>query len=168
LLALAPEADWLLRLAALLRGQASAAGEVAWRWRLSGRDAERLLMLAEHPLPALRATPAARRPVLHRLGAERYADLVRLAAAEDPSDDAGAALAEALAESARWQPKSLPITGHDVLGLGVPAGPVVGQVLAQVEDWWIAQDFRPDHAACLAKARAFLHDPGHAATPPSP
>jgi poly(A) polymerase len=173
LLALAPPADWLLRLAALLRGQASAADEVAWRWRLSARDAKRLLVLARDPLPPLRATPAARRQALHRLGAECYADLVGLAAAEDRSDDAGTLLAEALAESARWQPRSLPITGDDVLGLGVPAGPVVGEVLAKVEDWWIARDFSPDHAACLAQAQALLHDlrpcdPGHADTPPSP
>jgi poly(A) polymerase len=167
LLALAPQADWLLRLAALLRGQ-DAAGEVAWRWRLSGRDAERLLSLTGDPLPPLRATPAARRQTLHRRGAERYADLMQLAAAEDRSEDAAAALAEALAESARWQPKALPITGHDVMALGVPAGPAVGQLLAKVEHWWIAEDFRPDHAACLAKARGFLHDPGDVDTPPSP
>ena len=168
LLALAADADWLLRLAALLRGQADAIEQVAWRWRLSGRDAERLLMLAENPLPPLGATPAARRQALHRLGAEPYADLVRLAAAEDAADDAGAALAEALAEAARWQPKPLPITGHDVMALGVPAGPTVGEVLAKVEDWWIAQDFAPDDSACLEQARAVLRDLTQADTPPSP
>jgi poly(A) polymerase len=167
LLALAPQADWLLRLAALLRGQ-DAVQQMAWRWRLSSRDATRLLALTQDPLPPLRATPAARRQALHRLGVERYADLVRLAAAADRSEDAGAALAEALAESARWQPRTLPITGHDVIGLGVPAGPAVGEVLAKVEDWWIAQDFAPDHAACLAQARSLLRDRGHAETPPSP
>jgi poly(A) polymerase len=168
LLALAPQAHWLLRLAALLRGQARAAGEVASRWRLSSRDAERLSALTDEPLPPLGATPAARRQALHRLGAERYADLVRLAAAEDPAADAGAALGEALAESAGWQPKALPITGHDVIGLGVPAGPAVGRVLAEVEDWWIAQDFRPDHAACLAQARTLLRELGLADARPSP
>ena len=168
LLALAPQADWLLRLAALLRGQTSAAGEVASRWRLSSRDADRLSALTGDPLPPLRAIPAARRHALHRLGAERYADLVHLAAAEDPSGDAGAALAEALAESAGWQPKTLPVTGHDIMALGVPAGPAVGRVLAEVEDWWIAKDFRPGHAACLAQARTVLRDLGHADAPPSP
>jgi poly(A) polymerase len=165
LVALAPGADWLLRLAALLHGQAGAADQVAWRWRLSKRDAERLLALAEDPLPPLRAPAAARRQALHRLGAERYADLVRLAAAEAQEDDAASLLAEALAEAERWQPRTLPLSGHDVLGLGVAAGPAVGEVLAQVEDWWIGQDFRPDHAACLAQARAVLRDLGHADTP---
>ena len=116
---------------------------MASRWRLSSRDADRLSALTGDPLPPLRAIPAARRQALHRLGAERYADLVHLAAAEDRADDAGAALAEALAESAGWQPKTLPITGHDIMALGVPAGPAVGRVLAEVEDWWIAKDFAP-------------------------
>jgi poly(A) polymerase len=169
LLALAPQADWLLRLAALLRGQAvDAIEQVAARWRLSSRDAERLAALSQEPLPPLRATPATRRRALHRTGVERYADLVRLAAAEERTGDAGAALAEALAESARWQPKALPITGHDVMGLGVPAGPAVGEVLAKVENWWLEADFSPDRAACLAKARALLGDLGHADAPPSP
>jgi poly(A) polymerase len=168
LLALAPQADWLLRLAALLRGQALAAiDQVAARWRLSSRDAERLAALSHDPLPTLRSTPPARRRALHRTGVEPYVDLVRLAAAEDGADDVGALLAEALAESERWQPKSLPITGHDVLALGVPAGPAVGEVLAKVEDWWIEEDFSPDHEACLAKARALSRDLGHANTPPS-
>jgi poly(A) polymerase len=160
LLALAADADWLLRLAALLRGQGNAVDQLAWRWRLSSRDAERLLVLAESPQPALRATAPARRQALHRLGAEPYADLVRLAAANDHADDAGAALAEALAESKRWQPRSLPISGHDVLALGVPPGPAVGEVLRRVEEWWAAHDFVPDHAACLEHARALVRDPG--------
>ncbi|HEX5078149.1 MAG TPA: CCA tRNA nucleotidyltransferase [Geminicoccaceae bacterium] len=162
LLALAPAADWLLRLAALLRGEAAeAVAQVASRWRLSSRDAERLLALSQDPLPPLVATPAARRRALHRLGAGRYADLARLAAAETGADDAGAMLAEALCEAARWRPKTLPISGHDVLALGVPAGPAVGKLLAEVEDWWAAQDFAPDRAACLAEARALLHASGH-------
>jgi poly(A) polymerase len=169
LVALAPQADWLLRLAALVRGQTlDAIEQVAARWRLSSRDAERLAALSQDQLPPLRATPATRRRALHRMGLERYADLVRLAAAEERTADAGAALAEALAESARWQPKTLPITGHDVIGLGVPAGPAVGEVLAKVEAWWVEADFLPDRAACLAKARAFARDLGHADAPRSP
>jgi poly(A) polymerase len=154
LLALAPKADALLRLGALLRGQPADAARVAERWRLSNRDEERLLALTRDALPPLRATPAARRQALHRMGAERYVDLARLASAADMSDDAADALAEALAETKGWRPKNLPITGHDVMALGVPAGPAVGQILAAVEDWWLERDFQPDRAACLAQAKA--------------
>jgi poly(A) polymerase len=151
LLALAPEADALLRLAATLRGQDAAAGELASRWRLSSRDAERLLALVRDPLPDLRAPPAAQRRALHRLGAAHYADLARLAAAED-----GGALGKALARASAWQPKTLPLSGHDVMALGVAPGPAVGALLAKTEDWWVQRDFEPDHAACLTYVRDLL------------
>ena len=98
--------------AAAGRPAARAGGDAADR-RGAGAGACRAAMrkgcsaLTRDPLPPLRAMPAARRQALHRLGVERYRDLVRLAAADDHADDAGAALAEALAESARWQPKTL-------------------------------------------------------------
>jgi poly(A) polymerase len=33
----------------------------------------------------------------------------------------------------------------------VPHGPAVSRLLKEVETWWIAADFRPDRAACLAE-----------------
>jgi poly(A) polymerase len=60
-------------------------------------------------------------------------------------------LDDALKEVRVWQPKSLPVQGRDLKKLGVPTGPEVGRLLAQVEDWWIAQDFHPDRAACLER-----------------
>jgi poly(A) polymerase len=156
LLAAAPQADRLLRLAALLRPPPAAPGAVATvadRWRLSSRDADRLAALTATPLPPLAAVPAARRRALHRLGAETYADLARLAAAERPDP---AALAAALAAADAWQPQKLPLGGDDLIALGVPPGPRLGALLAALEDWWVAHDFTPDHAACLARAKALI------------
>jgi poly(A) polymerase len=148
----------LVRLAALLRpppADPTAAATVIDRWRMSNRDAERLLALTADPLPDLWASPAERARDLHRLGAERYADLVRVAAAE-ASGDPGAALADALAAADAWQSKRLPVGGNDILALGLPPGPRVGALLAALEAWWIAHDFAPDRAACLAEARRLL------------
>lgn len=51
----------------------------------------------------------------------------------------------------RIDPPKFPLTGRDVLDLGVMAGPGLGQLLAEVEEWWMLQDFAPDRAACLSK-----------------
>jgi poly(A) polymerase len=132
---------------------------------MSKRDAERLLALTADPLPELRASSPERARQLHRLGAERYADLVRIAAADAGRSDAALvqappdpaiALAEALAAATEWQPQRLPVDGNDILALGVPAGPRVGALLAALEAWWIAHDFAPDRAACLAEARRLV------------
>jgi poly(A) polymerase len=160
LLEVAPETEPLVRLAALLRpppADPAAAGQVAERWRLANRDAARLLAMTEEPLPDLRASPGARARDLHRLGAERYGDLVRIAAADGEGDPAPA-LADALAAAAAWQPKRMPVGGDDILALGVPAGPRVGAVLKALETWWVAHDFAPDRAAALAEARRLAAD----------
>jgi poly(A) polymerase len=161
LLVLAPEADALLRLAALLRPPPAAAGQaarVAERWRLSRADGERLLALVRDELPPLDGAPRDRRPALYRLGADRYRDLVRLAAAE-AGPEAAPALAEALAAVAAWRAPTLPVSGKDVVAAGVAPGPEVGRLLGEIEDWWAAADFRPDRAACLARLHARLREP---------
>ena len=156
MLAAVPEADPLPRLVALLRpppALPAATATVTERWRLSNREAERLAALTTAPLPALAASAVERRGALYRIGPERYRDLARLAAAEAP-DASG--LASALAEAAAWRPRKLPIDGDDLLALGLPPGPRLGALLAAVEDWWLARDFAPDRAACLAHARALV------------
>jgi poly(A) polymerase len=46
-----------------------------------------------------------------------------------------------------------PITGTDVLALGVPAGPRVGEILGALEAWWIEGDFAADADALHRKVR---------------
>ena len=164
LIALAPNSDALVRLAALLRPPTAApeaAERVAERWRLSNRDAERLLALTREPLLRLDAAPAEWRRDLHRLGKQRFVDLARLAAAE-AGGSAGAALADALAEARDWQPRRLPVGGDDLMALGVAPGPPLGALLAALEAWWVARDFAPDRAACLAEARRLVASDGDA------
>ncbi len=154
LIALVPAADAVLRLGALLRpppANADAADGVGERWRLANRDCVRLQALVAADPIRLGGSTAEHRRALYRLGAERFTDLVRLSAA-DTTDDARPALAAA----AKWQPRSLPVTGDDVLELGVPAGPRIGELLRALEDWWLAHDFQPDRAACLAQLRSLL------------
>jgi len=157
LIALAPEADPLVRLAALLRPDPAGAVWIANRWRLSRRDAERLQALTGSELPPLDRPARDHRRWLYQLGAGRFVDLARLAAAETGDD--GGALGRAIAAAARWQPKTLPVGGADVLALGVPAGPAVGDLLAGLEAWWIEHDFEPDRDACLAELRRRVEPP---------
>lgn len=157
LIALAPDADPLLRLATLLRSNPAGAAWVTERWRLSRRDAERLEALTSRELPSLEAPAEEHRRWLHRLGADHFVDLARLAAAE--RGDARDGLEQAVAAAERWWPQTLPVGGADVLALGVPAGPAVGDLLAGLEAWWIERDFAPDRQACLAELHRRVGDP---------
>ena len=77
---------------------------------MSNRDAERLLALTAR-LPEPRASPTSVRATCTALGAERYADLVRLAAADAEGD-----LAQRSPKCwplPSWQLKRLPVGGDD-------------------------------------------------------
>jgi poly(A) polymerase len=53
----------------------------------------------------------------------------------------------------RWQAPLLPIGGADVIALGVPTGPRVGELLRTLEQWWIAGDFVADETALRARLK---------------
>jgi poly(A) polymerase len=138
--------DGVLRLAALLGPSQS---EVAARWKLSNAHRDRLMDLAAVPetlAPDL--PPRAVGKLLYALGAERFRDRVRLAAAGDGD---WAAWHHLLKAADDWQRPVFPVGGADVLAAGVPKGPAVGEVLAAVENWWIDEGF-PSNPVLLQNA----------------
>ena len=157
---MAPASDPLLRLAALLRPPPAAPDarrrRSPTRWRLANRDAERLLAMtaerAARPCAHPPAAPATRPLPARRASATR--DLVRLAAAERAGDRRGAR--RRAGRGRRLAAQAPAVDGDDILALGVPAGPRVGALLAALEAWWVAHDFAPDRAACLAEARRLV------------
>jgi len=139
LVAIEPKPDPIRRLAALLDDGVAAAE----RLRLSNTDRDRLAALTG-PNPV---DPAAgehqQRVVLYRQGVALYRDFALLA---------GAPRLWGLADA--WEKPVLPVDGGDAKALGLATGPAVGALLREVEAWWIAENFRPDRAACLTRMRA--------------
>jgi len=149
--------DGLLRLAALLPGADStvpaleAAEAIAGRWRLSTAQRTRLEDLARGQ-DKIALPPSVRdaHRMVYRLGARRFADRLLLAWAEAPG--AAAEWRELLA-AADWPPPHFPLTGAAVMRAGVPEGPLVGRVLAEVENWWVDNDFAADPAALAERLK---------------
>lgn len=164
LIAAWPDADVLLRLAALGRAavpDADAVDRLALRLRLSRAETERLrrLLLAALPDPAAPAT--AQRRAIFELGAAAYADLVRLAHAVGRAQRDAAEMAAALAAS--WQPPVFPLRGEDVTERGVPSGPAVGRLLVSLRGAWADRDFIDDREALLRRLDELLAaDPAQA------
>ena len=103
------------------------------RLRLSAAETERLRALAE-PKPLDRET-------LYREGRARFLDRLLLAG----GDEAG----EACWPNPRPRPSRY--RAATCSDRGIPAGPELGRRLREIEDWWLAQAFRPDRDACLAE-----------------
>jgi poly(A) polymerase len=151
LLRLEPEGDRLRRLAALLVSEPGAVDAVAARLRLPNAARDRLALLAAPPWPVeLGGDEQVQRRALHHLGLDAYRDLVLLRAAETGAGDAARLL---LATAPGRVPPRFPLRGSDVTRLGVPPGPVIGEVLAAIEGWWEEGGFSADRKACLARLR---------------
>lgn len=162
------ETDAVRRLGVAIAGHGdgtplSRAEAVADRWRLSNKDRDRLVGMLDTPVPITADLEASETDkLIHRLGAEtvRDAALVNWACeltidAKLPSDrtQAYVALVERCAQS---EPRLFPLRGNDVLALGLPPGPAVGELLAHVERWWEDNNFAPDREACLDQLKSLL------------
>jgi poly(A) polymerase len=132
--------DAILRLAALL--PPDRAGAVAAGLKLSKVHAGRLADLAgAETLPPCLDSPGVAK-LLYQLGPERFRDRVRLASADAP--EAFGQWQRLLAGAEHWQRPVFPLSGADVMAAGVPQGPAVGRVLAELETWWIESGFTED------------------------
>jgi poly(A) polymerase len=50
----------------------------------------------------------------------------------------------------------LPIAGTDVMALGVPAGPRIGEILRALETWWIDGDLAAGEDALRSKLKELI------------
>ena len=161
--------DALRRLAALLPPECKAALAVAERLRLSNAERDRLARLADGKVHLAGGAAVfergtedggrALRRLIYRLGPEAVDDLLLLDFARRQAGGRrpdGEVLARARAEVAAWRPLSFPLKGRDLLDLGLAEGPQVGDLLEELEAWWLEEDFRPDRPALLARARTLM------------
>lgn len=149
------ENDALLRLAALLPDDPAAALRAAERLRLSNAQRDRLTAaLGTDPRIVSWASPREARRLVYRLGAEAFADRVRLAWAASDRPATTPQWRGLLAVGATWAPPAFPLNGEDVVKAGVPRGPMVGEVLREVEAWWIDHDFIDDKFSAIERLKA--------------
>lgn len=154
--------DRLRRLASLLPADANFAATVAQRLKLSNAHAERLVaMAAPDELPDPSGGVVKARRLLYRIGADLMIDLVLLAwagrrAVEARRGGNNDQWIELIDAALAWQPVHLPVGGGDVLARGIAPGPRVGEVLAEVERWWIEGDFKADRDEALMRLASLV------------
>ncbi|MGE0221838.1 MAG: CCA tRNA nucleotidyltransferase [Acetobacteraceae bacterium] len=132
-------ADAVLRLAALLTGDAAA---FAARLRLSTAEAERLSALRSGPAPRPDMNDAELRRLLADADPAILNGRAWLAGGNEPG---WAGLRARLAAMPR---PVFPLGGRDAIALGVSPGPAVGMMLRQARAWWLARGCVDDAAAC--------------------
>ena len=136
--------DALVRLAALMPDMQTAEA-VASSLRLSRRRTQRLRAILDHPGADLAQRP---RHYLHYNGAACVSDQAAMALADGQISPGEAGSVLALA--AEWVAPRFPLRGSDMAAAGMPEGPEMGRLLAELEAWWVAQNF-PDKQAVEAE-----------------
>ncbi len=144
--------DPVLRLAALAVEVPEDADRLRDRLRLSNEEHARLARTAVL-MPDLgpNAPESAAKACLYAEGEAGYRHRVLIAWARSGDPPASQGWRDRLALPERWQPPRFPLGGADVMALGLPAGPRVGELLRALEAWWIAGDFSADGGALRAK-----------------
>jgi poly(A) polymerase len=136
-----------LRLAAISARIYEDVERVSARLRLtnSERDRMKLAVSAAGDLAAIPGRQAARR-LLYQRGAQAFRDGVALGVAWSSArpDDPNWLRLHALPD--RDPVPSFPLSGRDLRELGLPQGPMIGKLLADLEMWWMSADFTPDRS----------------------
>ena len=119
-------ADPLRRLSALLPADPALADQVGARLKLSKAQRKRLALAAQG------GEPVSARPLAHAIGLEGARDRLLLHAA-DPR--------QGMADLADWKIPRFPLTGGELVKMGLSAGPVVAATMQAVERQWVKESF---------------------------
>jgi poly(A) polymerase len=139
--------------AAALEDQESAKA-LARRLKLSNEERDRLVAaLGDDVKITSYMSLRDMRRAIYRLGNEAFRDRVMLAWAASGGGKAQQWRA-LVTHGLMWTPPKMPLTGDEVMAAGVPAGPKVGVVLREVEDWWIDADFPDDKLSVIERLKA--------------
>ncbi len=125
--------------------------------RLSNAQTRTLNALQSATVPTPVLGDIERKMALYRVGAQTWSRAVLLAWANLGSG-AVEDWKKLLELSKTWQQPVFPLTGEDVLAIGVEAGPHVGRILKLLEDWWIADGFTANRDELLSRLAARHND----------
>ena len=145
--------NYLRRLATIVDLDKNGADKLARRLKFSAKDRRIFCALcAPAVLPDAQANLKESRVTLYHLGQELFAELALIKATRVTEQ-------EWLKLTALPKEIDLPefsLVGQDVVDLGVPEGQKIGDLLRQVESWWVAGDFTADRDECLEYLRSLV------------
>jgi poly(A) polymerase len=141
-------ADAVRRLYALAVLQPGDAARLRDRLRLSKKEYERL---ADLTLPERAFDPSenedAAKILLYRKGSATFRDGALISWARDLiAGPTSSAHHDRYKLADRWSPPVLPITGKDVIALGIPPGPEIGHIIDTLDLWWMTAGFPADES----------------------
>jgi poly(A) polymerase len=143
------------RLAALLPADPEVGKTLARQLKLSNAERDRMeLMLGQTPRVVSFLSPREVRQALYALGQEGFCDRVKLGWARSDNPRQTSQWRALLAMAEGYRRPALPIDGRTARAAGVPDGPLMRQVLGEVEAWWVDNDFPDDPLAVVERLKS--------------
>jgi poly(A) polymerase len=129
-------------LASLIANGPDGCDALARRLRLSNTTRARMSAAENWALTlAPDASDQAIRALVFRAGPRSFCDAVLLAAGNTAQIWSPETIARMLELAADFVPPKPPVTGRDLLALGIPTGRYLGVTLDRLSEMWIASDF---------------------------
>ncbi|MEO9612096.1 MAG: CCA tRNA nucleotidyltransferase [Nitratireductor sp.] len=153
-------ADPLMRLAAIVPPDAPRMAALAQRLKLANAERDRLVAWAATPQIGHTASETELARLAYRAGRAGFDDRLRLALASARAravtDDTAMIEAGGYYRLNKfldgWTMPDFPLGGADLIAIGIPAGPKMGNALRDLEEIWIDSGFVLDRDALLARA----------------
>lgn len=96
------------------------------------------------------------RAEIYKIGKDNFNNLVRINWARDNKISNSVQWRALLAISESFQLPVFPIKAKDLLALGVPEGPLLGEILDDVESWWVDTDFTADKFSLFERMKSII------------
>ncbi len=144
--------DPVRRLGAIILQNRIDSDQIAHRWKLSNEQKNRLINMAKNSdLYSSIADEKNARAIIYKICARDFIDVCHVIAAKGIMNQNQ--LNDFVQYAETCHIPSLPINGGDVMAIGIGQGSRVGELLAQIENWWIAGDFTATRDECLSRLR---------------
>lgn len=153
------QVDALLRLESIVPPDAARMSELGKRLKMSNAERARLEAWARADVIRSETSEQALKKLIYRGSSQAVADRIRLAyasarqeaAASDEAMIRAGAYSRLLDAVEKYEPLVFPVTGGDLLALGLEKGPGLGEKLRDLETLWIDSGFSLDREALLDK-----------------
>jgi len=147
--------DAVLRLGCLLLLADIDLEGFAARWKLANRTKENLALLLKSIDPP--DDEKAAKKLLRKYQKESFQGIIKMALVQEKIDSGRFAALMKLSEN--WQLPEIPVNGDELLSSGFEPGKNIGKILAELENWWEENDYRPSKVELLSHAKTLI--PAH-------
>ena len=149
--------DPILRLSTLIENSLDKANTIIKKLPLSKSDSTDLLKLSTLNKKIVSYMSMKEvRYLLYLLGRDGFQKQILVNWAKDKNNKNEVNWRSLYEVAQSWEKPSFALTAKDVINMGISQGPMVGDILKEVEDWWAENDFIDDKFSLIERLKAIV------------